>query len=150
MKKYLKQILLGLGVLFGALVLALMAAPGVIGNYLGSTFSVYELLSFGDEARVGMIIALVLSVLALLDALLLLCLKLMNKKFAYGKICAFVGVLMAVATGVLLLLTVSLSGVEPSLYSLGVGAILSAVFSFVCAVCLLGYALLPNKKSKRK
>ncbi len=147
MKKYADYLFLGAAVLFSALTLILMVAPGVKGNILGSTLSVYELFSVNDKANVGIIFAFIFALLALLAGIGLIVVKLLNVKFGYGAIVALCAAVLALVAGIMFFCTKGLAGYGDNSYvSLGAGAVLSGVFSLLTACALCAYGVFKFKK----
>ncbi|HBF86403.1 MAG TPA: hypothetical protein DDW54_01845 [Clostridiales bacterium] len=139
MKKYADYLFLGAAVLFSALTLLLMLAPGITATVFGTKahWSVYELFSYGDKARAGLIIAFILALLALLAGIGLIVVKLLNVKFGYGAIVALCAAVIALVAGILFFCTKSLVGEGGnSVISTGAGAILSGIFSLLTAGAL--------------
>ena len=147
-KSILDICLLGSAMLFGALTLIMMVTPGIINSLLIETkYSVYELLNYGDELRVGLLLAMIFAIITIVTALLLLVLRLMNKKTKLDTLCALIAGLLGVVGGILFFLTKSLVGLaDSSITTLGIGAILSGVFAILAGLGLLGYAILKFKK----
>ena len=147
-KNLLNVCLIGSGVVFGVLTLLLMLAPGIITkiSLLEARFSVYELLNYADEFRIGVLLILIFAIVLLAAALLLAVLKLLNKKSKYEKLIAFCAAVLGIVAGVLLFLVKSLVGLaNSSITSLGIGAILAGVFAIVAALSLGLYAVKAKK-----
>lgn len=148
-KSILDICLLGSAMLFGALTLIMMVTPGIINDLalVETKYSVYELLNYGDELRVGLLLAMIFAIITIVTALLLLVLRLMNKKTKLDTLCALIAGLLGVVGGILFFLTKSLVGLaDSSITTLGIGAILSGVFAILAGLGLLGYAILKFKK----
>lgn len=138
MKKYFDYLILICSVVFSVLVLLLMLAPGITATVIGTkvTRSVYELLNYGDTFRVGIFFTLLFTILLLIAAIGLLCIKILRIKFKSGKIVALCGALIALATGVLFFCTVPLIGEGgSSIVQLGAGSVFCGIFSILnCGV----------------
>ena len=142
-KNLLDVLLMGAAVLFGALTLILMVAPGLVIKFgLTAEWTVYELLNYGDTLRVGLLIALILAILFVVCALLLLLLRLLNKSLKAEGLVALCACAMEVVAGVLLFLAKPLVGEGSNGYaSLGVGAVLAGIFAIIGA-CALGVCVI--------
>ena len=143
-KNLLDYILLGSSALFGILTLVIMVAPGIIIDLglVTTKYNVYELLNYADEARVGLIFALIFSIILLVATLLLLLLKLLNKKFKLELIVALCASALALVAGILFFCTKPLIGeANSSVVSLGIGAILAGIFALISAITLGFYAV---------
>lgn len=147
-KNNLSFIVLGCGILLSALVLIFMTLAGIKGNYLGSEVTVYKMLSFGDETRIGMVLAMVFVIVALVSAVLILALKLLNKKFKFGGWCALIAAVLALVAGILFFFGKSLIGLEGAadLYSLGIGSVLCGILAILNAFVMGFYAVTELKK----
>ena len=148
-KNLLDVCLLGAAVLFGALTMLLMIAPGIINDLalIETKYNVYELVNYADETRIGVLIAIIFAACLLISALLSLILKLMGKKTKADALIAFCAGILGVIAGILLFMTKSLVGLADSgVTSLGIGAILGGVFAIIGGLALVGYAALKMKK----
>jgi len=151
-KSLLDVCLLGAAVLFGALTMLLMIAPGIInkiniGLSIEERISVYSLINYADELKFGVLLAVIFAACLLVSALLSLVLKLMDKKTKADALIAFCAGILGVIAGVLLFMTKSLVGLADSgITSLGIGAILGGVFAIIGGLALVGYAALKMKK----
>lgn len=146
-KNNLSYVVLGCGILLSALVLIFMTMAGVKGNILGSEVSVYGMMSYGNETRIGVVLAMVFVIAALAVAVLSLVLKLLNVKFALGGWLALCAAVLALVAGILYFCGVNLIGMGDSgLYSLATGSVLCGVFAILNAVALGFYAVTELKK----
>ena len=148
-KSLLDVCLLGAAVLFGALTMLLMIAPGIINDIIlaEERISVYSLINYADELKFGVLLAVIFAACLLVSALLSLVLKLMGKKTKADALIAFCAGILGVIAGVLLFMTKSLVGLADSgITSLGIGAILGGVFAIIGGLALVGYAALKMKK----
>ena len=148
-KSLLDVCLLGAAVLFGALTMLLMIAPGIINDFVlaEERISVYGLINYADELKFGVLLAVIFAACLLVSALLSLVLKLMGKKTKADALIAFCAGILGVIAGVLLFMTKSLVGLADSgVTSLGIGAILGGVFAIIGGLALVGYAALKMKK----
>ena len=148
-KSLLDVCLLGAAVLFGALTMLLMIAPGIINDFVlaEERISVYGLINYADELKFGVLLAVIFAACLLVSALLSLVLKLMGKKTKADALIAFCAGILGVIAGVLLFMTKSLVGLADSgITSLGIGAILGGVFAIIGGLALVGYAALKMKK----
>ena len=148
-KSLLDVCLLGAAVLFGALTMLLMIAPGIINDIIlaEERISVYSLINYADELKFGVLLAVIFAACLLVSALLSLVLKLMDKKTKADALIAFCAGILGVIAGVLLFMTKSLIGLADSgITSLGIGAILGGVFAIIGGLALVGYAALKMKK----
>lgn len=138
MKKYLKLFVLCGCFLFTALIFATMAGAGITAVLFGTRVNgtVYACIKDGSAVS---IIALILVILGLLAIGFAAVVELLKIKFAFGKIvllCA--GLLLFVACILFFLTSVPYDG-----YSVGVGAIFSAIFALFasCGCCYAGLVL---------
>ena len=148
-KSLLDVCLLGAAVLFGAMTMLLMIAPGIINDFVlaEERISVYGLINYADELKFGVLLAVIFAACLLVSALLSLVLKLMGKKTKADALIAFCAGILGVIAGVLLFMTKSLVGLADSgITSLGIGAILGGVFAIIGGLALVGYAALKMKK----
>lgn len=148
-KSLLDVCLLGAAVLFGALTMLLMIAPGIINDIIlaEERISVYGLINYADELKFGVLLAVIFAACLLVSALLSLVLKLMGKKTKADALIAFCAGILGVIAGILLFMTKSLVGLADSgITSLGIGAILGGVFAIIGGLALVGYAALKMKK----
>ena len=148
-KSLLDVCLLGAAVLFGALTMLLMIAPGIINDFVlaEERISVYGLINYADELKFGVLLAVIFAACLLVSALLSLVLKLMGKKTKADALIAFCAGILGVIAGVLLFMTKSLVGLADSgITSLGIGSILGGVFAIIGGLALVGYAALKMKK----
>ena len=152
MKKHLDLIVLGCSALFSVVVLLMMLATGikmtdtVVGT--ATTWSVYDLMNFGDTTRVGIVLALVFTILSLLAAIVLLCVKAFKVKCKFAWIVALIVALLALVSGILFFCMKSLVGVNDSAllkYSLGIGTVFCGIFSLLNAAALIYYGLKAKK-----
>lgn len=152
MKKYLDYILLGAGVLFGILSLALMAAPGVVADlgFLGKgDMSVFEVISNENSVEVGTVFALIFTLIAILVPIFLCVMKILKKKVSVEGYIAFCGALLAFVAGILFFCTKALvldGEDDGGVLKLGAGAIVCGVFSLLNAITLCAYGLTKIKK----
>ena len=139
-KALLKYICLGVAFLFSALVFATMAGAAVTGNVFGLTVSasVYNCLSEG----VGVVItAFIFTILCVLGAAAVCAVDYFKVKFNYTHFCAaFFGALSLVSTVLFFCVSAEVGG------SLGVGSVLSAIFSMFAMFGFCGYTFLSFKK----
>lgn len=148
-KSLLDVCLLGAAVLFGALTMLLMIAPGIINDIIlaEERISVYSLINYADELKFGVLLAVIFAACLLVSALLSLVLKLMGKKTKADALIAFCAGILGVIAGILLFMTKSLVGLADSgITSLGIGAILGGIFAIIGGLALVGYAALKMKK----
>ncbi len=148
MKKYLDYIVLGCCILFPVLVLLLMLAPGTSVTLLGTTTtaSVYDCISNGDSTCVGLVFALIFTILSLVIAVGLCAIKVFKINFKFGWIIAFVAALFAFIAGILFFCIKGLLDVADSeLIKIGAGAIMSGIFSLFGA-CAFGFYGVVSKK----
>lgn len=133
-------ILMGSAVLFGALTLIIMVAPGLIIKFgLTAEWTVYDLLSYGDTTRIGVVLALIFAIVFVVCVLGLVLVKLLGKSFKAEGLVALCAAGLAIAAGVLFFLVKPLVGEGNNAYaSLGIGAILAGIFAILSA-CLLGF-----------
>lgn len=138
MKKYLKLIVLCGSFFFAALIFAFMAAPGVTWKIGNARFngSVYDCIKDGSVVS---IIALILVILGLLAIGFAAVVELLKIKFAFSKIVLLCAGLLLFVACILFFLT----SVPYDNYSLGVGAIFSALFALFasCGCCYAGLVL---------
>ena len=142
MKKYLNYITLGASAFLAVLTLLLMLAPGISGTLFGttSTVSVYKLMSY--DGGVGVVFALIFTILELLAAGFLCAIAFLKIKFNFDWIVAFCAAFVAVLGCVFFFLTKVFVGYgDSSIISLGAGAILCAIFSLLNAAALAFYGL---------
>lgn len=133
---------LGIGAALSAILFLLMLAPGVKETLLDTTASCYKLINFGDSARVGLIIALILDITTLALSVCLLMVNLLKTKIKYEKSVALIAAAAAIVSAVLHFLSKQLIGAGDSgIITLGVGAIFCGIVLIVAAVCFLFYAL---------
>lgn len=139
-KALLKYVCLGVAFLFSALVFATMAGAAVTGNVIGFTVSasVYDCLSNG----VGTVItAFIFTILCVLGAIGVCVVDYFKVKFNYTHFCAaFFAALALVSTVLFFCVSAEVGG------SLGVGSVLSAIFSFFAMAGFCGYTFLSFKK----
>ena len=149
-KSLMDMCLLCGAILFGALALILMVAPGIVIDLslLGEAkYSVYELINYDDELRIGVLLAVIFAVCLLVSALVSLVVKLMNKKCNISHIIAFCASVLAIIAGVMLFMSKSLVGLADStITTLGIGAILAGIFEILAGASLIGYAIVKMKK----
>lgn len=148
MKKYFNELLVGCSAVLSILVLLFMLAPGISSTILGTkvTTSVYELISYNDTVRAGLLIALIFTILSLLGSACLGCMKFLKIKFDYAWLVAFVLALFSLVAGILFFCTRPIVGVDgSSTFHLGAGAVLSGIAS-ILAACPLAYYGLKTKK----
>ena len=146
MKKHLDLIVLGCSALFSVVVLLMMLATGVSLTipYVGTTtWSVYDLLNFGDTTRVGIVLALVFTILSLLAAIVLLCIKAFKVKCKFAWIVALIVALLALVSGILFFCAKSL--VDANDFDLGIGSIFCGIFSLLNAAALICYGIKAKK-----
>lgn len=138
-KNVLNILLMGLAVLFGALTLIFMATPGLIIKFgLTAEWTVYDLLSYGDTTRFGVVLALIFAICFVVCAVLLVLLKLLGKNLKAEGLVAVCASLLEIAAGVLFFLVKPLVGEGNNAYaSLGIGAILAGVFAILGACALV-------------
>ena len=143
-KNLLDIILMSAAVLFGALTLIIMVAPGIIYNLGLGTYepSVYNLLNYGDTLRAGLLIALIFAIVFVVCVLGLVLVKLLGKSFKAEGLVALCAAALEIVAGVLFFFTKSLIEENGnSLVSLGVGAILAGIFAILGA-CALGVCVI--------
>lgn len=146
-KNNLSYIILGCGILFSALVLIFMTMTGIKGKILGSEVSVYGMLSYGDETRIGLVLAMAFVIAALAAAVIIIALKLINAKFKFGGWLALITAVLALVAGILYFCGINLIGMGDSgLYTLGTGSVLSGIFAILTACALGFYAVTELKK----
>ncbi len=139
-KALLKYVCLGVAFLFSALVFATMAGAAVTGNVFGLTVSasVYDCLSNG----VGTVItAFIFTIICVLGAIGVCVVDYFKVKFNYTHFCAAFFAALALASTVLFFcVSAEVGG------SLGVGSVLSAIFSLFAMAGFGGYTFLSFKK----
>ena len=142
MKKYLDLILVGVGAFCSALILILMSAPGISASVFGATVteSLYGLLDDG----VGLIFAMIFVILALVAALCLIALKLLNKKLGYEALIGLCAAVLSLVAGILYFCTKPIVGAGSGI-NLGVGAIFCGIFGLIGAGAF-GYYAFTKKK----
>lgn len=140
MKKVKNDLFLWVGTALSAVLFLLMLAPGVKGTLLDTTVSCYELLNFGNSARVGLIIALILDITTLALSVCLSVVGLLKIKIKYEKIVGLVAAISAFVSAILHFLSKSLIGADEFI-NLGIGAIFCGIALIIAAVCFLFYAL---------
>ena len=146
-KNNLSYIVLGCGILFSALVLIFMTLTGIKGKLLGSEVSVYGMISYGNETRIGLVLAMVFVIVALAAAVVIIALKLINAKFKFGGWVALCAAVLALVAGILYFCGINLIGMGDSgLYSLGIGSVLCGIFAILSACALGFYAVTELKK----
>ena len=148
MKKYLDYIVLGCCILFPVLVLLLMLAPGTSVTLLGttSTASVYDCMSNGDSTCVGLVFALIFTIITLVEAVGLCAIKCLKINFKFGWIIAFAAALFAFVAGILFFCIKGLLDVADSeLIKIGAGAIMSGIFSLFGAGAFAFYGVISKK-----
>ena len=145
-------VVLGCSALFSVVVLLMMLATGVkaTDTVLGSatTWSVYNLMNFGDTTRVGIVLALVFTILSLIAAIVLLCVKAFKVKCKFAWIVALIVALLALVSGILFFGAKSLIGVNDSAllkYGLGIGSVFCGIFSLLNAAALICYGIKAKK-----
>ena len=106
----LSYIVLGCGVLLSALVLIFMTLTGIKGNLIGTEVSVYGMLSYGDETRIGLVLALIFVIAALAAAGVVLVFKLMNMKCGFDGWLALIGAVLSLVAGILFFCGINLIG----------------------------------------
>ena len=143
----LSYIVLGCGVLLSALVLIFMTLTGVKGNLIGTEVSVYGMLSYGDETRIGLVFALIFVIAALTAAGVVFVFKLMNMKCGFDGWLALIGAVLSLVAGILFFCGINLIGMGDSgLYSLGIGSVLCGILAILNAFVLGYYAVITLKK----
>ena len=143
----LSYIVLGCGVLLSALVLIFMTLTGIKGNLIGTEVSVYGMLSYGDETRIGLVLALIFVIAALAAAGVVLVFKLMNMKCGFDGWLALIGAVLSLVAGILFFCGISLIGLgDTGIYSLGIGSVLCGILAIVNAFVLGYYAVITLKK----
>lgn len=148
-KNNLNYIILGCGILFSALVLIFMTMAGINYNvFIGKAeFSVYELLSYGDKTRIGVVLAMAFVIAALAAAIFIVAIKLISVKFKFGGWLALLAASVSLAAGIMFFCIKGLIGEgENSLVSLATGSILCGVFAILTAFALGIYAVTELKK----
>ncbi|MBO4594560.1 MAG: hypothetical protein J5697_02520 [Clostridia bacterium] len=151
MKKHLDLIVLGCSALFSVVVLLMMLATGMKSTVpvLGSaTWSVYDLMNFGDTTRVGIVLALVFTILSLLAAIVLLCVKAFKVKCKFAWIVALIVALLALVSGILFFCAKSLVVTDDYplvTFNLGIGAVFCGIFSLLNAAALIYYGIKAKK-----
>ncbi len=145
MKKYFNLIVVGLAVLFSVLIFATMAGDGVTVTIFNKTDgpSVYEMITekaFSSTIATICLILTIVSVLALAVVAGSVVLKKCEKYASY----------ISLATAVILLvngiLFFCLATGDYKNFDLGVGAIMSAIFSFIAALASGIYGIKALKK----
>lgn len=143
MKKYLNELLAGCAAFLCILVLLLMLAPGVNITLLGkASYSVYEVMNFGDTFRAGILIALLFVIFSLLGSACLVATKFLKIKFDFAWIVACVLALFMLVAGILFFCCKPIAGLGGNEYAhLGAGGVLCGIFSILAAFPLgyLGY-----------
>ena len=142
-------LILGCGILLSALVLIFMTLTGIDYNvFIGKAqFSVYELLSYGDETRIGVVLAMAFVIAVLVFAVFIVALKLINVKFRFGGWLALLSAVVSLAAGVMFFCIKLLIGEsDNSLVSLAIGAILCGIIAILNAFVLGAYAVMELKK----
>lgn len=146
-KNNLSFIVLGCGILLSALVLIFMTLTGVKGNILGSEVSVYGMLSYGDKTRIGLVLAMVFVIAALVSAVVIIALKFINAKFKFGGWLSLCAAVLSLVAGILYFCGINLIGMGDSgLYSLGIGSVLCGILAILNACALGFYAVTELKK----
>ena len=140
MKKVKNDLFLWVGTALSAVLFLLMLAPGVKETLFDTTASCYELLNFGNSARVGLIIALILDISTLALSVCLSVVGLLKMKIKYEKIVGLVAAISAFVSAILHFLSKSLIGADEFI-NLGIGAIFCGIALIIAAVCFLFYAL---------
>ena len=140
MKKVKNDLFLWVGTALSAVLFLLMLAPGVKETLFDTTASCYELLNFGNSARVGLIIALILDISTLALSVCLSVVGLLKMKIKYEKIVGLVAAVSAFVSAILHFLSKSLIGADEFI-NLGIGAIFCGIALIIAAVCFLFYAL---------
>ena len=148
-KSNLSYVVLGSGVLLSTLVLIFMTLTGV--NYdvlIGKAqFSVYELLSYGDKTRIGMVFILIFVIIALVSAIAIIALNFLNVKFKFDGWFSLLAAVLSLVTGIMFFCVKGLIGESDNgLVSLGVGAVLCGIVSILNAFVLGFYAVTELKK----
>ena len=129
-------------VIMGVLILVFMNSAGIIGKYLGTELSVYEIMKTGDNVTTGIMIAFILSIVTLAGGGLILVFKLLGLPLPFGNLLSLLCALTSIAAGVLFFFTKTfyLSGsILDSGYNLGIGAILCGIFGIVAGLSLICY-----------
>lgn len=148
-KNNLGYFVLGCGILISALVLIFMTLTGIKGDYtfVEHNISVYGMMSFGDETRIGLVLALVFVIAALVSAVMIIALKFINAKFKFGGWLSLCAAVLSLVAGVLFFCGKSLAGLgDAGNYSLGIGSILCGILTILNAFVLGFYAVLELKK----
>ena len=148
-KDNVSYLILGCGVLFSALVLIFMAITGI--NYdvlIGKAqFTVYELLSYGDKTRIGLVFALIFVIIALVAAIAILIIKLIKAKVAFCGWIALGAAVLSLVAGILFFSTKGLIGESGNdLVTVAAGAVLCGIFALLNAFVLGFYAVTELKK----
>ena len=119
-----------------------MLAPGVNAKTLlfgTATPSVYEVM--GYEGGVGVVFALIFTILELLAAGALFAIAFLKIKFDFDWIVAFAAAFIALLGGIFFFLTKTFVAADYSNVSLGAGAILCAIFSLLNVAAFAFYGL---------
>ena len=148
-KNNLGYFVLGCGILISALVLIFMTFTGIEYNvFIGKAqYSVYELLSFGDKTRIGVVLAMAFVIAALAFAVFIIVLKLVNVKFRFGGWLALLAAVLSLAAGIMFFCIKGLIGESDNgLVSLAIGGILCGILAILNAFVLGFYAVLELKK----
>ena len=142
-KNLLDIILMGAAILFGALTLILMAAPGLVIKFgLTVEYTVYDLLNYGDELKFGVLLALIFAILFIVCVAALILLKILGKQLKAEGVVALCAAGIEIVAGVFFFLVKPLVGEGNNAYaSLGVGAVLAGVFAILGA-CSLGFCVI--------
>lgn len=148
-KNNLSFIVLGCGILLSALVLIFMTLTGIDYDVLigKAHFSVYELLSYGDKTRIGVVLVMAFVIVALVTAVVIIAFKLLNKKFKFGGCLALIAAVLSLAAGIMFFCVKGLIGESDNgLVSLAIGSILCGILAILNAFVLGFYAVKELKK----
>ena len=148
-KSTLSYIILGCGILLSVLVLIFMSLAGINYNVVigKAQFSVYELLSYGNNTRIGVVLAMAFVIAALVAAVAIIALKFINAKFKFGGWLSFIAAILSLAAGIMFFCIKGLIGESDNgLVSLAVGAILCGILAILNAFVLGIYAVKELKK----
>ncbi|MBP5308364.1 MAG: hypothetical protein J6Z34_04420 [Clostridia bacterium] len=148
MKKYLDYVLLGASILFGALTLILMVAPGItFGNVSDSVYKVMGNYGKDGGAVVGLVFALIFTIIALAVPACLCVLNFLGKKIGFTAIIAAAAAVLALVAGILFFCTKAMALGDTILNGkLGAGAVLGGIFMILNALVLCYYGFTKFKK----
>lgn len=140
MKKYLKLVLAGCGLILSLIVFGTMAGAGItatadlgILGSLSSSSSVYEMMSGDTNNEISVACLIMVIVGALLNALVLVT-DVLKKHNKYNKLIALVSAVVLLIGGIMFFTLTS--GDVGKVCSLGVGAIFSGILAIISAVCI--------------